>query len=163
MDEFLDKAGAWLNKAIEFAKTMTIEEWGYVAGGLIILLLLRWIIRRARRPEKIAVFQGAASKVPGLQLHTFQIAPLGRDAFLKIQNTGEEVTLTKLEINDRANIHVKNALAGHKIDKGKIYGVLLEAIGNTKLTDGFKVKLTFLNKEGKVGTAEFVAFQTKVE
>lgn len=53
MDEFLDKAGVWLDKAIEFAKTMTIEEWGYVAGGLIIIILLRWIIKRARRPKRL--------------------------------------------------------------------------------------------------------------
>ncbi|KAA3637368.1 MAG: hypothetical protein DWQ02_06865 [Bacteroidetes bacterium] len=161
MDEFLDKLNTWLDKAIEYAMAMTIEQWAYVAGGFIGLLLLRWLIKRARRPKKAVVKQPVINSSQGLQLHTFQIAPLGRDAFLKIQNTLEPITLTKLEIPDRQNIRVKNAIAGHKLDKSKIYSILLEAVGNTKLDDGFTVKLTYLTAAGKVGTAQFIAFQTK--
>ena len=117
MDELLDKAKEWLDKAIEFAKNMTIEQWAYVAGGFVVLLLLRWIIKRAKRPKTVKVQQQLSDTSSGLQLHTFQIAPLGRDAFLKIQNTSEPVTLTKMEFLDRQNIRVKNAIAGHKLDK----------------------------------------------
>lgn len=161
MDEFLDKVNVWLDKAIEYARAMTIEQWAYVAGGFIGLLLLRWLIKRARRPKKTVVKQPVINANQGLHLHTFQIAPLGRDAFLKVQNTSEPVTLTKLEIPDRQNIRVKNAVAGHKLDNNKIYSILLEAEGNTKLDDGFTVKLTYLTAAGKVGTAQFIAFQTK--
>lgn len=161
MDEFLDKARVWLDKAIVYAQEMTIEQWAYVAGGFVVLLLFRWIIKRSRRPKKVKVKPTVTQQGKGLQLHTFQIAPLGRDAFLKIQNISDSVTLTKLEIPDRHNIRVKNALAGHKLDKNKIYSILLEAEGNTKLEDGFTVKLTYLTSHGKVDTAQFTAFQTK--
>jgi hypothetical protein len=161
MDELLDKAKVWLEQTLEFVKNMTIEQWAYVAGGFVVILLLRWIIKRANKPKKVKVRQQASNQSPGLQLHTFQIAPLGRDAFLKIHNTGEPVTLTKLEFLDRQQIRVKNAIAGHKLDKDKIYSVLLEAEGNTKLNDGFTVKLTYLTPQGRVGTAQFQAIQTK--
>jgi hypothetical protein len=161
MDEFLDKVDVWLNTAIDFAKAMTIEEWAMVAAGLIIFLSLRWLIKRAKRPRNPSAKRQAVSTAPGVKLYTFQIAPLGRDAFLKIQNTGEEVTLTKLEIKDRQNIIVKNALAGHKLDTNKVYGILLEAEGNSKITDGFSVQLTYLTKLGKVLSTQFNAFQTK--
>ncbi len=161
MDEFLDKVNIWLDKAIEYAMAMTVEQWAYVGGGFVGLLLLRWLIKRARRPKKAVVKQPVVNSNQGLQLHTFQIAPLGRDAFLKIQNNMDLITLTKLEIIDRQNVRVKNAIAGHKLDKGKIYSILLEAEGNTKLTDGFTVKLTYLTASGKVGTSQFLAFQTK--
>ncbi len=161
MDEFLDKVEIWLNKIIEFAKAMTIEQWAMVAGGLILLLLLRWIIKKASQPKKRKPKRQAVSTAPGVKLYTFQIAPLGRDAFLKIQNTGEDVTLTKLEIKDRQNIIVKNALSGHKLDTNKIYGILLEAEGNSKITDAFSVQLTYLNKLGKVQTTQFIAFESK--
>lgn len=161
MDEFLDKVDVWLQKAIEFAQSLTIEQWAMIGGGVIVLILLRWIIKRAGRTKKTPARQQTAANTPGLNLFTFQIAPLGRDAFLKIQNTGEEVTLTKLDITDRQNILVKNALAGHKLAKGKIYGVLLEAEGNSKITDGFSVQVTYLTASGKVQMAKFVVFETK--
>ncbi len=161
MDELLEKAKEWLDKAIEFAGNMTLQQWAYVAGGFVVLLLLRWIIKRAGRPKQGKLPKKLSDQSSGLRLHTFQIAPLGRDAFLKIQNNLEPVTLTKMEFTDRQHIRVKNAIAGHKLDKDKIYSVLLEAEGNTKLKDGFTVKLTYLTPQGKVGTAQFLAIQTK--
>ncbi len=163
MNEFLDKVDVWLTKVFEFAKAMTIEQWAMAGGGLLVLILLRWVIKRANRPKKSTTKQKAAPISAGLNLYTFQIAPLGRDAFLKVQNRGEEVTLTKLEILDRQNIIVKNALSGHKLSKDKIYSILLEAEGNSKITDGFSVQVSYLSNSGKVAMNKFIAIETKME
>ena len=161
MEEFQKKITLWWGEAMEFAKNMTPEQWAMVAGGFVVLLILRWIIKLSKRSKKTVSKPKNMTISPVIKLHTLQIAPLGRDAFLKIENTGELATLTKLEIIGRDNIHVRNALAGHKLNKGKIYSVLLETTDKNKITDGFEVKISYLNTGGQVFTQSFIAEELK--
>ena len=159
MEEFQEKASIWWAKAVEFAQAMTPEEWGIVGGGFVVLLLLRWIIKLSKRSKKTTPHSKNITQSPIIKLYSFQIAHLGRDAFLKVQNTGELATLTKLEILGRDNIRIRNAVAGHKLAKGKIYSILLEATGPNKIKDGFEVKITYMNSTGKVAVQSFIALQ----
>lgn len=159
MEEFQEKVSIWWAKAVELAQAMTLEEWGIAGGGFVVLLLFRWIIKRSKRSKKITPRSQNITQSPVVKLYSFQIAPLGRDAFLKVQNTGELATLTKLEILGRDNIRVRNAVAGHKLAKGKIYSILLEATGPNKIKDGFEVKITYMNSTGKVAVQSFIALQ----
>ncbi len=143
-----DTLQAYWEQTRAWASTVALEYW--VAGATVLVLLILWRIASAQsKKRKLALV------APKLMMEGFQIAPLGRDAFLKMRNAGESVTFTALQIKGRADVDVKNVLAGHELDKDKSYSLLLEATGQEKLTPNFSIELTFLDRIGNVYVQRF--------
>ncbi len=143
METLQQTAEEWLPKIKAWLLALTPEQWAMIGGGILLLLILM-IIRRSLRKKKQSL------PAPSLELDALQIAPLGRDAFLKIRNRGEAAVLSDLAIHGRKDISVKNAFAGHQIDKNKVYSILLEVEGPEKFSANFSVELTYLDLQGKV-------------
>lgn len=108
-------------------------------GGLVLLIGLLVALRVNRRG-------GGRQASPQLQVASFQLAPLGRDAFLKITNQGEKAVLSSGKIIGRNDVLIKNTLAGHEISRDGSYSLLLEAVGNERLQANFAVELTFVDE-----------------
>ena len=122
-----------------------LEEWGIdplVAAGIAGVLLVLLIILIFRRKPK--------SKFSGLAISLFQIAPLGRDAFLKIQNPDRTVILSQYKILGRNDISIKNHLSGHRLESQKEYSILLEANSTTRLEGNFSLELVYMDEGGNV-------------
>lgn len=128
------------------------QYWAAGGGGLVLLILVS-TIRKAvvkRRERRLA---------PRLILEAFKISPLGRDAFFKIQNLGEKAILTTISFQGRKDIAVKNALAGHQLEKGKGYSILLETTGQEKMDANFSIELRFMDSRNNVYRQTFVPGQ----
>lgn len=143
METLQAKIEEWMPKIKAWFLSLTPEQWAIIGGGVLLLIILRVMIKSIRRKKK-------ALPAPVLELDALQIAPLGRDAFLKIRNKGEAAVLSDLAIHGRKDISVKNAFAGHQIDKDKVYSILLEVEGPEKFSANFSVELTYLDPQGKV-------------
>lgn len=147
-----------LNKGIDTVKDL-LDEWGVdpwiVAAGLGLILLLIIILIVANRKPK-ATF-------PGLVINLFQIAPLGRDAFLKIQNPAGPITLSQYRVIGRNDVLIKNHLSGHRLETQKEYSILLEANGTKRLEPDFSLELTYITEEGKVYQQKLLPGQQRVE
>ncbi len=128
--------------------TLTPMHWGIIGGALLIVLIIRSIMRNRKRRKFF-------SSSPLLVLDAFQIAPLGRDAFLKIKNNGTPATISQLQIKGREDILVKSAVAGHQVAKDKIYSILLEASASDRIRKDFVVELSFLDDKGNVFKQNF--------
>jgi len=135
-----------------------LREWGIepwmAATGLGVLLLLIIILIARRKPK--ATF-------PGLLVNLFQIAPLGRDAFLKIQNPAGPVVLSHYKVIGRNDVVVKNHLSGHLLDSQKEYSILLEANGNQRLEGDFTLELTYIAEGGVIYQQRLLPGQQKAE
>jgi hypothetical protein len=106
-----------------------------IVGGLSSLLLILLLVRVSRRV--------ALRRAPRLELSSFQLSPLGRDASLKVRNLGEVVTLTQLLIYGREDVAVKNTVAGHTLPTGGSYRILLESSGEARLAADFEVEFIY--------------------
>lgn len=135
----------YLSQAQELVEQLTLQEWAYVGGGFLFLLIILLAIRRSGKSRGVKV-----KKASHIHLHSFQIAPLGRDAFVKIKNTGEPAVLSGLKILGREDMVIKNAFAGQKIDQDKEYGIFLEVEGKNKIQPGFMLEVTVLGANGQV-------------
>jgi hypothetical protein len=109
-----------------------------VAGGLIVLLIFVWLIAK--------LFRGRI-KTSGIVVQSFQLAPLGRDAFLKITNPGEPVILLHAQVIGRSDVIVKNDVTGQQIPTGGSYSILLEAGGDRRLDKDFSFQFTFVDEQ----------------
>lgn len=128
-----------LQPYIEF---LSLEQWAMVGAGLLVLIFLNGLRRSAKKRK-------ALKKIaPKLNLHAFQIAPLGRDAFFKLRNDGELATLTGIAIKGRNDILIKNQVVGHKVEKEKVYSILLEASSTTKIAENFTIELSYFDQTG---------------
>lgn len=129
----------FLAEAQTLTQSLTPLHWGVISGVLLLLIALPFILsgRRKRKREQV-------KPLPALEL--FQISPLGRDAFLKIKNNGEVATLTSLFVRGRRDIIVKNAFAGHELERGKVYSILLEATADEKISANFNVEITYFDQ-----------------
>lgn len=154
MEDFQQQFSIYWNNLKAFALGLEPEYWAAGGGGLLLLLIWSSFgkARKKRNIKKVA---------PELKVHTFQVSPLGRDAFFKIRNDGEMATLSELNFIGRSDIVVKNALAGHQIRKNKIYSLLLEAASQNKIDPNFSIELTFLDTKGNVYRQAF-ELDTKV-
>ncbi len=132
-----------LAEAKALIQSFTPIHWAIISGVLLLLILLPVInsARRRRRRRKFA---------PQLVLEAFQISPLGRDAFLKLRNNGEPATLTSISVRGRRDITFKSAFAGHIIEKGKTYSLLMEATLQAKLSANFSVELIYFDQRRNV-------------
>lgn len=83
------------------------------------------------------------SKTPLMQIKSFQIAPMGRDAFLKLSNPGERLTLLTLEILGRPDITINNQVSGHVLVQNANYNVLMESSGLAPIEASLHVLISF--------------------
>lgn len=121
--------------------------FGLGIGGLVLLVILLVLIIGAVSRSRI--------KHSGLVIQSFQIAPLGRDAFLKLNNPGKGVTLSTVVVTGRADVIVKNQVAGQSIAQGGTYSILLEATADERLRSDFQLYFTFFDSEKKIYQQQF--------
>ena len=154
MEEFQQQLSVFWQDVQTFVVSVEPEYWAAGGGGLLLVMIWSRFgkARRKRNIKKVA---------PELKVHAFQVSPLGRDAFFKIRNDGELATLSELAFVGRSDIIVKNALAGHRIERNKVYGLLLEAAAKNKIDPNFSIELTFMDKMGNVYRQAF-ELDTKV-
>lgn len=132
MENFVAEAEA-------FFKTLNLLEWGIIGGVILLVIIIPSILSNRKKKQRARV-------MPRLALESFQVSPLGRDAFFRIKNTGESATLTSLFIRGRRDIIAKNAFVGHQLDRGTVYGILLEATADEKITTNFSVEITYFDQ-----------------
>ena len=108
-------------------------------GLLIVIVLVIILLARSSRRARL--------RQRGLIVQSFQIAPLGRDAFLKISNPGLPVTFLNLRLIGRSDVKVKNQVTGHQLAQSGSYSILLEADGDHRLNANFQVELTFADQQ----------------
>ncbi len=148
MESMTDTLNVYWEQIRSWASTVAPEYWAIGGGALAFLILWRALSVRSNKRK-------LRQSAPKLMMEGFQVAPLGRDAFLKMRNAGETATLTALQIKGRYDVAVKNVLAGHELEKDKSYSLLLEATGQQKLTPNFSIELTFLDRVGNVYVQRF--------
>jgi len=127
-----------------------VLEWavaGALGFGLVLLPVIAGSGRRAKRPLPAVPMH--------VVFHSFQVAPLGRDALLKVQNTRDDVVLLSAAIKRTKNVVVKNALAGHEFGAGKVYGLLLEVVGKDRMLPDFEVVITYMDARRNVFRQSF--------
>lgn len=125
-------------------------EWGVTATGGLGLLVLPFLLGMSSRQRKMV------SRVPThISFYSYQSAPLGRDAMLKINNTRETVVLLSATVKGSDEITVKNALAGHELLSGKVYGIMLEANGKDRMLPDFELVLTYMDAGRNVWRQSF--------
>lgn len=133
---FIEQAKVWLQNQ----ETIHLVIGGI--GAVLLLVLLILLLRRLFRPQRKAL------PTPNFVLDTVQIAPLGRDAFVKIRNTGHDGVITGLKVLGRHDIKIKNDVPGHELDAGKVYSLLFEAASTQRLDKNFGLLFTYLDKQG---------------
>lgn len=152
MEEIKQKIEEWWPQIETFIEELTPLQWGIIGGVFLLLVILRLIFggsgKRKRKRQRLEI-------APQLMLHAFQIAPLGRDAFFKVKNNGETATISTLSIKGRKDIAVKNAYAGHQIEKEKVYGILLETTSMEKIKKNFTIELNYMDQAGNVYRQDF--------
>lgn len=116
--------------------------WGSV-GTFTLLIIILLALRSRGRQRRLAA-------APHLAINSFQIAPLGRDAFVKLINQGESATLSRLQVKGRYDITVKNEIAGQVLHRGGTYSILLEATAQQRLEPDFTLCLTFVDAGGQI-------------
>ncbi len=113
--------------------------FGVGFGLLVLLIIIIALIRRSMRRARL--------RNRGLVIQSFQIAPLGRDAFLKVANPGTPITLLSLRLIGRNDLKVKNELTGQQLALSGTYSILLEAVGDRRLDANFQIELTFADEQ----------------
>lgn len=112
-----------------------------VGAGLLLLIvvfLIRGIVR---------AFSSKKVNHQGLMVQSFQLAPLGRDAFVKIQNLGTSVVLLSVNTSNPTNVTVKNQVAGQEIISNGTYSILLEASGNERINKQLNMIVLFADQD----------------
>ncbi|MCB0560924.1 MAG: hypothetical protein H6573_00685 [Lewinellaceae bacterium] len=138
-----------------YTQSMGPLEWGIIGGGIALILLLAASISSTKRRRK----RNAQKVAPSLSLDTFQISPLGRDAYFKVLNNGQPARLSNMAIKGRKDVVVKNAVAGHELQSGESYRILLEATGTQKLNADFTIELSYVDLVGNVYQQAFALNQ----
>ena len=118
----------------------------FVAIGLLLFALILFLSAKTKKQKH----QKLLAHAPKLSLKDFQVAPLGKDAFFKIKNEGEQATISQLDIIGRADLMVKNDYAGHQIEKDKEYRIFLESAGHQKIEKDFSLEITFVDPQGHI-------------
>lgn len=144
-----------LEQAWQWVQTQTADfgwiEWGIIGAAGALLLSLPFLTASGKRSRR----RYSTAQPLHIVFHSFQIAPLGRDAILRIHNTREAVTLLSAQIKGSKNIVVKNALAGHELATGKVYGLMMEVVGKDRMLPDFEVVLTYMDAARNVYRQSF--------
>ncbi len=136
---------------------LAVDPVYWVSGGGLLVVLVAVLSLRGRKHRK--QLNAAA---PKLHLQSFQIAPLGRDAFFKLRNGGEPATISSLTVTNRNDIKIKNSIAGHQLEKDREYSILLEAVGAQKIDRDLIFELTYVDQLGNVYQQSLQAGNTTV-
>ncbi|MCB0583921.1 MAG: hypothetical protein KDD06_01115 [Phaeodactylibacter sp.] len=144
-----------LSAVNKYTESMGPVEWGLIGGGIALILILSASLAAGKSRKKRRARQAA----PALSLDTFQISPLGRDAYFKVLNSGQPARLSNMAIKGRKDVAVKNAVAGHELQSGESYRILLEATGNQKLDNDFIIELSYVDLIGNVYQQAFALSQ----
>ena len=139
----------------EYTQSMGVLEWSIIGGGIVLILLLAASLSSAKRRRK----RKAQKAAPALSLDAFQVSPLGRDAYFKVLNNGQPARLSNMAIRGRKDVAVKNAVAGHELQTGESYRILLEATGTQKLNSDFTIELSYVDLVGNVYQQAFALNQ----
>ena len=115
---------------------------------LLASLLMAWRLGNKRKPT---IHQGPLH----ISMHSFQVAPLGRDAIMRIHNHGEPVTLVAANIKRTKELGVVNVLSGHEFLSGKTYGIMLQALGKDRMLPDFELELTYMDQHRQVFRQSF--------
>lgn len=132
--------------SVVLSAVLAVEPVYWASGGGVFLLTLLVMGSRRRQRRR----QRRTLEAPNLQFQSFQVAPLGRDAYFKLHNLGQPAVLHSLVVKNRPDIVVKNSIAGHELGRSNDYSILLEAAGAERIASGIAIELTFADRKGNV-------------
>ncbi len=138
----MEQFTAWMDSALVWLQETDPVYLMAGGGGLIVLFGLIAATRMNSRKKE-------AAQAPSLRISSFQIAPLGRDAFMKLENTGEQATLSAIAVKGRRDVIIKNEVAGQVIPKAGTYSILFEVSGQHRLAPNFTIELTYIDQRHK--------------
>ena len=144
-----------LSSVNEYTQSMSLVEWGFIGGGIALILILAASLSASKLRKK----RKARRVAPSLELDAFQISPLGRDAYFKVRNNGQHAKLSNLSVKGRNDVAIKNAVAGQELQAGESYRILLEATGSQKLKNDFTIELSYVDLIGNVYQQRFALNQ----
>jgi len=130
-----------LETILSFLQTIEPTYWA-IAGGILFLLILIPIILRSIKKSK-------ASKIkPILVLHSFQISPLGKDAWLRLRNEGQLAVLKDIKFRKRSDIQSKTNFREVKIGQGNTTSLFLHGVGQDRIREDFEVEFMYSDAQG---------------
>ncbi len=114
-----------------------------LAGGFFILLLILIpVILRSVKKSKVRKI------APDFKLLSFQISPLGKDAWLRLRNDGHLAVLKDLQFKKRTNLIVKNAFRENKVGKGVTVSLFLQATTQDRIREDFAAEILYADAKG---------------
>lgn len=119
---------------ISFIENAEPWHWAALGGGVLLFFGIGMAASRSSPRQKFA----------GLQIRMFQIAPLGRDAYLQLYNPAEAVTLSQCTVIGRTDVIIKNHVAGQRLLTGGEYSILMEVSGKERLDNDFTIDLKYM-------------------
>lgn len=125
------------------------QEYQY---GIIAIAVILFIIIIIPKGKKKGGKKG--KKFTGIQVQSFQIAQLSRDAFVKIKNSGDTLILTEIETSPQ--VVIKNQYAGHHLTSGEEYRLLIEATPGTRIPSQVTMYISGLGTNGKSYTQKLL-------
>ena len=119
----------------------------YWVGGGAALLLLSIIIALTLRGVK----KSKARKIaPDLTFQAFQISPLGKDAWLRLRNTGHLAVLKDVKFKKRKDILVKGAFRENKIGTDTTVNLFLHATQQDRIREDFDIEILYSDAKGRL-------------
>lgn len=108
---------------------------------MLLLILLPIILRSIKK--------GKAGKVkPDIVLKSFQISPLGRDAWLRLRNEGHLAVLQDVKVKKRKDILVKTNFKDVKMPSQGTTSLFLNALGEERIREDFELELLYIDSIG---------------
>lgn len=117
--------------------------WAFAGGILFLLILIPIILRNIKKSK--------ANKIkPALILHSFQISPLGKDAWLRLRNVGQLAVLKDLKFKKRNDIQSKTNYKEVRIDQGNTTSLFLHGTGQERIRENFEVEFLYSDAKGNL-------------
>lgn len=115
-----------------------------VVGVILLLSIIIPIVLRS-------IKKGKADKVkPNLNLKSFQVSPLGRDAWLRLNNNGHLAILKEIKIKKRKDIIVSTDFRNIKINQSGTASLFLNANGEHRIRENFEVEFIYADSIGNL-------------
>ncbi len=132
-----------LEAILPFLKSVEPMHWA-IAGGILFILILIPIILRSIKKSK-------ADKIkPALLLHSFQISPLGKDAWLRLRNVGQLAILKDLKFKKRTDIQSKTDFREVRVEQGNTTSFFLHGMGQERIRENFDVEFLYSDAKGNL-------------
>jgi hypothetical protein len=130
-----------LDTVLPFIQSIEPMYWA-IAGGVLFLLILIPIILRSIKKSK------AAKIKPALVLHSFQISPLGKDAWLRLRNVGQLAVLKDLKFKKRNDIISKTNFREVRVGQGNTTSLFLQGTGQNRIREDFEIEFLYSDAQG---------------